>query len=1540
MKTNSIAIGMLTGFAALSAVSGGAAEDGYVVWSDSRNGDWDIYGRDLGSGVEKAICVAPGDQQHPKVYKRKVVWASDAGGDADIYVHDLDTDETRVIGQRSAWQDWPEIWGEKVVWIESGANTSGDFIQMYDLATGTETNLAAGPFNFVKLFGDKVAWNVVASGGGGPIMMGVGIAPRGENDSDAPGVYCLDLSTGIRRHVYALPTGAMIEGLALSSTHLAWQEEAWDETAGAELSKITICDLETSARHLIAQDTTERFDDLDPQEEIRVTTDLVDISGDVALLERMWSRYANSWGWWPCVPSHWYIEAYDIPSQSRRVVLEGTVVAGVRVPHATALSFNKIMWWERLPMSYGGGERSDRHIYMYDMSTRRKTAIRTCSESQDTDFPDVYFSPVSGRVAFPDGTPIRGATVLLVDTSGEEAVEAVPVERRDVTDTNGVYRMADLVDGSYNLTAHVVHGATNIYNYRSRPDQPDVVVDDASVSVVEDPGATDLDIGFPAPLVLVHGILDDAAGWASTIDYLHASATNGDHQGYLCYAVEGMHTGKTDSGWPLERNALQIKRFMEDTVLPSLRTWTGTNLPAMNLLAHSQGGAISRCFVDMYGGGFNLTNLVMFSAVNGGVYRLAHVHAVLCPRFLDVMKVSWMYKFNGGQVGGVPAPKHVDQHGVQFHYIAACGATAPSRFMEPSPNDSWVYWASAIAENGPISSLQGFPLMPGWKEFKLRMRDTEFGAREHRPALYPDRNSKGEPVVHTSMCHDPDVLDAALYWLGDRVLTGAGQEPYGLVNWAEMPDDPNHPAPAAKRARRDAGADEGPASAGVGLHRILPGEVQTHRVTLDAEGETVFFLSCYEGDLDFSLIDPDGQPVTPSTPGAGYSHERVDKSEIASGETGEILDARIYSISNPVPGEWALVVAAGALPAEGIGYQAGVFFGDAVRLSLQMARYWAKTGEELTLRATLSGPGLSGVAVVALLTQPDGSVVEVPLQEDGQGGYAGSHVVSQSGRHTLVARATGLADGQPFERTAPEIPVVEAVSSDEATLMAVAGERTRDDDGDGYHDWLEIEVPSTLAAAGDYLVSSRLVDTNGNEICFNTADWLERPAGEQSLVLRFSGRTLVERGVDGPYALTDVWLYRLDDNLSLLDHRAFDYVTAAYSANSFDGPDRYVSGRIVNPNSGIGMAGVTVMFEGAGSAVTSEDGSFRWIVPHGWNGNVVYSYGQASFSPATQAVQEVYADLGDLNAELSWGGRDPAVAISGVEVSGAGGGATISWESGSGLYCDLYSSDDAYSGTMNWTRRVSGGPSGWTPGAYADDQLGDAVMRRFYALVLAGEPVSTGKVAGVIRREVGAGYTLISPPLRMDRRVDGELGNALKKGLQGGSAEGDEVVVLETNGLWRTLHLDESGIWRESDGEESGYELPEGQGLWVARRNAASSARLTFTGTVGNDGTGACAVRDGWNVLGLSEGRELPLKQTLATADPAGAASEEQADLLAIQKPDGAWRRLMHIQGWGEPFDGNWFDLQDFSVVSTNEVLLPGAAYYYLRRGAGADVLF
>ncbi len=285
---------------------------------------------------------------------------------------------------------------------------------------------------------------------------------------------------------------------------------------------------------------------------------------------------------------------------------------------------------------------------------------------------------------------------------------------------------------------------------------------------------------------------------------------------------------------------------------------------------------------------------------------------------------------------------------------------------------------------------------------------------------------------------------------------------------------------------------------------------------------------------------------------------------------------------------------------------------------------------------------------------------------------------------------------------------------------------------------------------------------------------------------------------------------------------------------------------------------------------------------------------------------------------------------------------TVEWDVVIGQGYDVHSSDQPFVDDMPWTRRGT---------VYTSQELynyedpatdSDSVVRRFYQVTFKNEPAGTENAWGMIRRDAEAGtFTLMSPPLRSDRRFDGRLGQMLAEQLQGSDdgvgGAGDEVYIYQTNGAWEVLYLDGQGAWRDSEGGLSSYELPVGGGYFV-RRSAGSVARVTMTGPVGNDGTSTNRLIPGWNMIGLSEGKILEIKPTFENASPVGGAQEEEADILVLQNVDGSWRRLMYVQGWGTPYDGNWFDLTTFQIV-TNK-LEPGAAYYYLRRGGPTNVRF
>ena len=355
-------------------------------------------------------------------------------------------------------------------------------------------------------------------------------------------------------------------------------------------------------------------------------------------------------------------------------------------------------------------------------------------------------------------------------------------------------------------------------------------------------------------------------------------------------------------------------------------------------------------------------------------------------------------------------------------------------------------------------------------------------------------------------------------------------------------------------------------------------------------------------------------------------------------------------------------------------------------------------------------------------------------------------------------------------------------------------------------------------------------------------------------------------------------------------------------------------------------------------------GHFDWTVPQGAQGVHPVCFMANDGEYTVWRIARIY--VGYAGEALTADGlpvslSDWKVEIKNLKATSVIGVSTVLWDSVQGVPYRVVISDDPFgAGTVEDIGTELG--DGFELEMW-DATLGVERSGRYYQVVLADDGPATNNWWAALRCEVAPGYTLMAPPVRTDRRFDGEMGAALAeqlRGNDGGIGSGaDEVYVLEAGGAWRTLYLDESRTWREADGSESRYVLPAGQGFWVARRTV-TPARLTFTGPVGNDGTQTVSLQPGFNLIGLSEGKVIPLVKTLASGSPVGGATEEMADQVVIQNADGSWRSLMFVTNWGQPYDGQWFDFSTYKTVSTNETLTPGSAFYYLRRGEATNVEF
>jgi beta propeller repeat protein len=128
-----------------------------VVWSDYRNGNSDIYMKNLTTGVESAIATGKGDLIWPSISGDRVVWMDNSSGNWDIYLQDLSDGKTLPIYKGAGQQMYPIISGDLVVWQD---NRNGNFdVYVKDLKSGNETKLTGdGDQVYPDVSGNLIAW--------------------------------------------------------------------------------------------------------------------------------------------------------------------------------------------------------------------------------------------------------------------------------------------------------------------------------------------------------------------------------------------------------------------------------------------------------------------------------------------------------------------------------------------------------------------------------------------------------------------------------------------------------------------------------------------------------------------------------------------------------------------------------------------------------------------------------------------------------------------------------------------------------------------------------------------------------------------------------------------------------------------------------------------------------------------------------------------------------------------------------------------------------------------------------------------------------------------------------------------------------------------------------------------------------------------------------------------------------------------------------------------------------------------------------------
>ena len=129
-----------------------------VVWQDFRKGNWDILMKNLKTNKVTTVCTHPSTQINPAIYGYRVVWQDLRNGNWDIYTKNLMTGITSRVTNNNADQVNPAISGNRVVWMDQRYGHWDILVKNF--ANGASGNVKVNSHNKYNpsISGNVVVW--------------------------------------------------------------------------------------------------------------------------------------------------------------------------------------------------------------------------------------------------------------------------------------------------------------------------------------------------------------------------------------------------------------------------------------------------------------------------------------------------------------------------------------------------------------------------------------------------------------------------------------------------------------------------------------------------------------------------------------------------------------------------------------------------------------------------------------------------------------------------------------------------------------------------------------------------------------------------------------------------------------------------------------------------------------------------------------------------------------------------------------------------------------------------------------------------------------------------------------------------------------------------------------------------------------------------------------------------------------------------------------------------------------------------------------
>lgn len=610
-----------------------------------------------------------------------------------------------------------------------------------------------------------------------------------------------------------------------------------------------------------------------------------------------------------------------------------------------------------------------------------------------------------------------------------------------------------------------------------------------------------LEIATPVrPIVFAHGWVGDN----HTFDAFETLAK-----------ADGLPTAKQPS---LQRGIRPIAQTSPRLVAALSEAAVEFGVDKVNIFGHSKGGLVSRHALRNPQVAGKIDNLITFGSPHHGTDWMYLAATVMCREFpqgterdrcnnaameLTVDDIRDNFNYQGCTKGPWPwskwtgcKPRYVRQPNVDYRSIV--GGVADVRAK--SATYPWRADAVPYPDNGSV--------------------DAQYNSLSHLN-------------IHTK----PATYCRALGYLSGNIQTKtcSGITPTGLTP-AVIGTTPVFPDEQYQTTFEKSG-------------NLTAGSNTTLSATSDGTGQILFNVFTAKKLDSFTLRRPNGSTVTPSTSGVTYVAQKLD-------EAGWWYQ---YSVDTPAAGTWQLRLKA----LNATSYSSNVMVKSNIKLYVKTNKQTYNHNETVKVEAALANKTapLLGSTISLLVTRPNDTTLSASLVDNGTNGdtkandgvyTARFNSSTISGQHQLSVSA---AKGQ----TKRVVKAFIAVTSKTADIQSVTSVSPIDTNSNSLYDELRFNVSLKVLAAGHFEVTGTLVGPNGTPVAATSYGTLLAGSaplsiGTHTIPLTFRGSTIRERGVNGPYTLTDVVVVDQSEASLQVDSAKNLHTTSAYQANQFEGP--------------------------------------------------------------------------------------------------------------------------------------------------------------------------------------------------------------------------------------------------------------------------------------------------------------------------------------------------------------------------------------------------